>query len=414
MLKIKYNPKIWYLLIALILALNCWDLIIVAPIINNQTNSVFAVGWAIIGFFWFRNRPGYLRICNFKKHLKYFYWLIAGFSLSIIPAYIFWNQDFITSFIVNRRLIWYIFLPMILYVQPTQKEIIRVLVYYTFVYMVVWTIQAVTPFPLMTPFERTFELGGSFELDQTDFGYLLPGYSIMLLLLYFKTQQFIENANLKTFLPALAMLAIFFILQNRGTLFFAVIVFGYALFRLQSKYKIILFLFFGILVLITYVITSDFWLAQVHETTDEISNPDYNRWKAYYYFVFEYSPNWICNLLGNGFLSIKESGGLLLNDMKMSGFYQSDIGILGFWSKYGVLPVIVCYTLVLKILINKHFPFYLKALSAHILLVPIVWAFDTSDIFIIIILCYLYAYYVELKRMENPKVFNLNVSLNHI
>ncbi len=209
--------KSGYLLITLILVVDCWDLTILDPVLNNKTNSVYALAWALLGFYWFRSRPGNFKIYNYKKYRKYFYWLIIGFALSIIPAYIFWNQDFITSLIVNRHLIWYIFLPLVLYIQPSEKEIIRTLVYYTVAYMTVWTIQAVAPYPLTTLLANKIELGrATFEIEETEFGHLLPGKSIMLILLYFKIQQFTENVRLKTFIPVAAMLSIFFILQNRG------------------------------------------------------------------------------------------------------------------------------------------------------------------------------------------------------
>jgi hypothetical protein len=387
-----------YIFIALILAIDGWNLNILATVINSQINPVYAVAWACLGFYWFRSRPGYLKLYNYKKYRKYFYWLIAGFLLSMIPAYVFWNQDFVTSLIVNRHLIWFIFLPLMFYMQPTEKEIIRALVFYTVVYMAVWTIQAVTPYPLTPLIENKNELGRfRLELEGTDFGYLLPGYPIMLLLLYFKMQQFMENVRLKTFIPVAAMLSIFFILQNRGTLFFSVIVFGFAIFRMRTRYKPILFFFFGVIVLAASLTLRKYWSGLIQETTEQLVNPDYIRWKAFVYFVSEYSPHWSCNILGNGLLSRKVESGQLILELMTEGYHQSDLGIIGSWSLYGILPLIVIYTVIFKILFHIY-PFYIKAMAIHILLVPIVWSFTKFDSLALIIILYLFAYYAKKRK----------------
>jgi hypothetical protein len=389
-------PKSIYLFIALILSVNCWDLTILDPILNSKTNFGYAAIWAIAGFYWFRSRPGNYKIHNYKKYQIYFYWMMVGFLLSIIPAFIFWNQNLITSLIVNRHLIWYIFLPLILYIQPSEEEIMKALFYYMVTYMAIWTIQVVASNPITTYLESKSEWG--FELDKTDFGYILTGYTIMLYLLYYKIQVFTNNPRLKTFLPVVGILAIFFLLQNRASLFFAIIVFGLALFRFRTQYKYPLFLLFGLLVFAAYLITSNYWVTLIQETSEQLTNPDYERWKALYFFLFDYSPHWICNILGNGFLSAHVQSGLKIQELMFQGYYQADIGILGLWSMYGVIPLIVVYSIVLKILSHKEYPFFMKAIAAHILFVPIAWRFESYDIMVLVFLCYLLAYYAVNKK----------------
>jgi len=89
------------------------------------------------------------------------------------------------------------------------------------------------------------------------------------------------------------------------------------------------------------------------------------------------------------------------------GIYQSDLGIIGFWSMYGIIPLIAIYLLVFKVLLGKGIPFYLKAFAAHILVVPISWNFANTEIFIIILMIYLYAYNKE--KLEEVT----NSSLSH-
>lgn len=386
-----------YLLIFLILGVNFWELSLVDSILNSKTVPFIALLWAILGLYLYRNKFGVTKSKKFKKYNKYFYWLMTGFFLSIFPAYFFRDQDFITSLIVNRGLIIYIFLPIILYIQPSEKEIIRTLVYYTIVYMIIWIIQALYHQPISTALESKLELGRArFELQETEFGYLFPGFTIILVLLYYKIQQFKENVSIVKFIPVAVLISLFFIFQNRGTLFFAILVFGFAIFKIRSKYKTILFFFFGSLILLAIVSTSFYWSELFKQTTEDLSNPDYNRIKSFFYFGFVYSPHWLCDIFGNGFLSLKTSGGFFIDQLKNEGLFQSDMGLMGLWSLYGVIPLIIIFNVISKILLNKRYPFYIKAMAAHIILIPISWAFNSEDIPLLIILIYLFALYTEI------------------
>lgn len=400
--------KTLYLFISIVLGINFWNLIIFEPYFNGVTNPVFAVIWALLGFIWFRTREGNAKTYHFGKYQKYFFWLIIGFSFSVLSANMFWNQDIGTGVIVNRFLVWYIYLPLFFYIQPSEKEIISAITYYTFIYFFIWLIQAVTPYPLFTNLSAAIELGrGKFELAESDFGQLIPGYSIILFLLYYKTQQMTENPNLRYTLQVFMLLSFFFLLQNRGALFFAVLVFGYSLFRLRSGNKIlILSLMIGVIAL-GYYYSASHWNALFQETIDQLNDPNTNRWRSFYLFLFDYSPHWLCNILGNGLLSANVPSGKVIQDLMDQGYYQYDNGLLGFWSQYGVIPLLVLYTVIFALLFRSRFPFYVKAIAAHILFIPIAWNFGTADILIFVLLIYLYAYYREQSKSEqlvNPQL----------
>jgi hypothetical protein len=254
----------------------------------------------------------------------------------------------------------------------------------------------VSPAPITTSREIAIEAGrASFSMDKNDFGYLMPGYTLLLIPLYYRVQKFTENVSLRNFLPVMLMTGILFLLQNRGTLFFAVIVLVYAIFRIQSRYRYIFIIILGLLIIGAYLSTEKYWASFVDETSAQLSDPEYNRWKSLYYFIFQYSPHWLCYLMGNGYLSSHLDSGQFLMALMNSGFYQADLGIIGFWSMYGVIPILVIYAVVFKLLFYLPAPFYLKALSAHVLLVPICWGFSYYDMFLLILMSYLMGYYSE-------------------
>ena len=395
--------KTLYILVVLLLGINFWGLIILERVFNNVTNTIFAMIWAFLGFFWFRNSQKNQKSIAFIKYNKYFFWLVVGFGLSVFSANMFWNQGWATGIIVNRGLIWYIFLPVLLYIQPTGEELMKAVFYYFLAYALVWIVQAITPFPIYSGLASSIEIGrGKFELADTDFGQLLPGYPVILFLLYYRLQKMIEKPDIRNMFFAFILMIFFFLLQNRGALFFAVIVFGYALLKVRSPYKSILVPLFLLLVAIAYFYSAEYWNAQIKETIEQLNDPYTPRLRSFNLFLFNYAPHWICNIIGNGLLSANVPAGKFIQDLMDQGYYQYDNGMVGFWSQYGIIPLLVLYTVIFKILLRKSIPFYLKAIAAHILFIPIAWNFGSADIFIFVALIYLYAYYLELQK--SPEV----------
>jgi hypothetical protein len=399
--------KSLYIFIVLLLGINFWGLIILESVFNNVTNMFFAVIWAAMGFYWFRTSRTNQKNNVFIKYNKYFFWVVVGFGLSVFSANMFWNQGWATGIIVNRGLIWYIYIPVLLYIQPTGEELMKGIFYYSLVYAMIWIVQALTPFPIYSGLASSIEIGrGTFELSETDFGQLLPGYPVILFLLYYRVQKMKENPNIRNMSFAFALMIFFFLLQNRGALFFAVIVFGYALLRIRSPYKSFLIPLFLLLVAIAYFYSAEYWNAQIKETIDQLNDPYTPRWRSFNLFLFGYAPHWICNIIGNGFLSANVPAGKFIQDLMDQGYYQYDNGMIGFWSQYGIIPLLVLYTVIFRILFRRASPFYLKAMAAHILFIPIAWNFGSADIFIFVALIYLYAYYFELQKAPDVTKFN--------
>ena len=307
--------------------------------------------------------------------------------------------------IVNRRLIFYLFIPVLFHIQPSERDIIKSLSYFTVLYMSVWLYQVVTPYPVTTSMEVAIEAGrGTFDRGSTDFGYLMPGYTLLLIPLYYRIQKLIEDVSLRTIFPVIIMTGILFLLQNRGTLFFAIIVLLFAFFRIRTKYRYFFIIFFIAVAAGAYIVTEKYWISFFNETSQQLSDPEYNRWKSLYYFLFHYSPHWLCYLFGNGYLSSRIDSGQFLIVLMNAGFYQADLGIIGFWSMYGMIPVLVIYAIVFRLLFFIAAPFYMKALAAHVLVVPICWGFSYYDMLLLVLMSYLAGYYSETLKAPELKL----------
>lgn len=404
--------KAFYIYTSLLLGISFWDLLPLTAFFNPNTIPVMILVWAMFGMYHYRKLPEAYDQLDFSAYKKYYWWIYAGILLSIVPAYVFWNHDFVSSLIVNRSLIIYIFIPVFFLIKPTDKEIMRAIIFFTITYMLVWLVQALLmPLPITVPFLVKVTSGAPFEIDPTDFGMLLPGYPLIVLLLYLKLQQFRESSTFKTLLPALLVFFVIFLLQNRGTLFFASAVLMYVLVMMKSNYKpyhLLLYVLVGVGLLYS---TFDSWIALIEETRQQAGDMDYNRWKALSYFMFEFSPNWLCYIFGNGRFSFHTDAGANTIALALDGYDQTDIGIIGFWSVYGLLPIVVIYRIVAAVITRRDFPFYMKAISFHLLIIPIAWNFISTDAMMLVLYVYLFAYYSESNKVLNqPDVVGNEVS----
>ena len=70
-------------------------------------------------------------------------------------------------------------------------------------------------------------------------------------------------------------------------------------------------------------------------------------------------------LLGNGFISGKVNP--IMENLRLDGIYHSDLGLIGFWHQFGLIPVIVIVTLCVKSISSLH-EFTVRANGLHILL----------------------------------------------
>ena len=116
----------------------------------------------------------------------------------------------------------------------------------------------------------------------------------------------------------------------------------------------------------------------VENAQDDINNSDYVRFVAWRYFGLDYWEDGFNMLLGNGKESIgnSEYGDFIQNLMVQYRLYRSDIGIVGTFSMYGVLYLIVVIAAYIKIFKQlKYCPTYLymTIIASLVTIIMISW-----------------------------------------
>jgi len=339
------------------------------------------------------------------KYFNKYHWIwisiFLGVVISMFNAEFFWGQSVSITIITQRSLYAFILLPAIIHIQPSIQDIqkaIKILSYITFS---VWIISIISPNMIASISEETITNRNSNNAN-TDIGYYVTGIHIVALYTYLLIQKYIQHFSYKHFLKALFWIGFIILYQNRSMMIGVILIFIYSLTKLKSKYRPIIIGSICIVVLIFISHTWNIWIALIDETQNQLVDKDYNRWKALYYYLYDYSPNWWCYLFGNGMPSGGNSALGNLYWLNMSnGIFSSDLGMIGTWVHFGIIPLIGIYYVLIQILAKNKFPLFLKFISFHIIVVPTIFAYNSlPGILLFTIIIYLYIHYSELPQYK--------------
>lgn len=383
--------KTTYLCIYFLLAVFFWNLAIVQNIINRDQILIISWIWSLAAFVLFK-KPKNNRL--FKQCHKYIIWLFIGVFLSLCNAYISWDQSISTTFTSQRYFYSFIFLYSIFYIQPSRKEIEHVLKWISILIIIVWIISIFDDsiFYMTKDQMEVMKWMKKRYSNSTDLGYTLQGYEFIFTYLCLCIDSILKKYSFHKLIEILLLALFFLLFQNRSMLIGVGIAIIYMIFNLRSRYKPIIIISIIIITSIIFLYTSNIISGLIQESQDQLNDSQYNRWKSLFYFLFGYHPNWWSYLLGSGTPGV---GSKLMHttgiNMKL-GIYAGDVGMIGMWATYGIIPIIIFYSIIINILFRKKVSIYLKLIAIHILLVPTIYQFKINPgILFFCLLIYLYS-----------------------
>lgn len=408
--------KFVYILILLLLSVGLWTILPIGKYLQGDVLLIVQLLWYFYGYMkWGRSKYKPL----FKKPYIYVpLWIWLAIFLSFFSAYYYYGQSFIQSTITSRTLIYYSGLWVLLLIRPSEKDVIKAFDAFSVLFLIVFLLNNFAPFVItnsklqMIMDYNSGRINYDYSSIARSFGNYIDGFQFIYLSFAYRVQKIIKSYTFIDFSKMLFFFTIIFIVQNRSNLIPTVLLLFYGLIRVRSKYKPIVILFFAIIVVFIASLTFNQWYALFSQTISELNNNDYNRIKAFNYFLFEANPHWINYFIGNGLLSTHASS--LKADLMASGIYNSDMGFIGMWNYYGIIPIILYFVFIIKSFISKSIPFYVKAIAFHILVCSLTISHfmgNSSYSIWFFMFIYLYAYHNEkgdffrkvLKTKENSR-----------
>lgn len=373
-----------YILILILLCLNFWN---IKPIglLPQDAILVSTFMYLIAGILFYPNRSAVFK----KKYYTPINWIFVGIFLSMIPAYLVYHQSIIQSLITYRQQ-YLMSIPFFLArIRPTKDDVLKALNTFSYIYGIFLFLKVIMPSLYVVDIEKEV------FRSTTNNSIYLEGYTLMTIPLYYTLQLLVRKLTIKRMLYAFYIVALIFLSDNRSTLFPVLLLSGYMILKLKSSKKYFVIVLVAILGI---YLMADRIFELIEETHTELDKGEGNRERAFMYFIFEGSNNILCAIFGNGLLSLNSTSRLM--DLMNLGIYNSDLGFIGYWNQFGIIPIIVFFYIYIGTIKNKGIPIYLKLTSIQTLICGLTISYFARPYSIIFFVLFYYLYGLALKDIH--------------
>ena len=305
-----------------------------------EGDSYFFTYLILLAVVYIRNMGFEVRF-GIAKSMAPLAWMLIGVLISLIPAYRYYGQHLYYSIIVYRPFFGYAALPVLLSIRPSHLEFKRGLYAFSILYTVVMLYASFVNQDIIL-YDDTRDF-----IEQGDFVHMLEGCQFLpIAFIYSLNDLRIKKITIKNVLISVGLFGLLFILQNRTIILASVLLaLQAALSNKSASKRLATEVLIGMIVLAGGLLVYRYIDVLVSQTLDELSNPEYNRIKAFNYFLSGVNGK-MSYIWGNGFISGNVSN--LMEMLRKEGIYHSDLGMVGFWNQFGILAVGVILALVIK------------------------------------------------------------------
>lgn len=372
--------ELWIFLL-LLFSVNFFDLLPITRFIGpNGPFAFYLISLFLVFTF---HRRAWIR--DSIHWLTPFWWFLFGIVLSYVPALLYYGQSFTQSFFTYRHFFEFTAFPILIALRPTERELRTALYAFSVVYLFFTLfVTFLAPDWVFLPKEASF-------IEEGDYVHILSGIRHVSLAFIFAFHRMIKDSTRKNVAWALFLFAILFLVQNRTTLLAVMLMAVYVIYSMKmSARKLIIMAVIVVTFVLMAVYTSGQWGQLYQMTVSQVLNPEYNRNKALAYMFSSREP--LRYLLGDGFISVNVNP--IITTLQESGIYHSDVGFVGLWHMYGILPVIVILVMTVKGLFRRK-SFAVNAAAIYILTGALTLSFFAFGETLLWLSIYLYMYYVD-------------------
>ena len=374
------------LVLMMIIACGWMDIKIFQPLVRNNMNVTTYL--LFLGVVFIRNM-GFTFRGGISKKLSPMWWLLAGVLISFIPAYLYYGQHLYNSVTVYRYFLGYFAFFLFLSVQPSRYEL-KISAYAFSLIYTLFTLYGsfIDPGIVYVNPEEKVDF-----IVEGDFIHLLPGYQFLMLALIFALDDIRNNkVTLKMLLVLIGLFVMIFLTQNRTILVSSLVIGVFsALADRSAKQRLTI----GTLILVFLSLSVFFaWKyidVLISETIEQVTDEDYNRVKAFVYFIS--GKNGIMSYFwGNGFISGKVHP--IMELLRQEGIYNSDLGLIGFWHQFGLIPALTILVVCFKGLSRLH-SFEVRANALNMIMCSLTIAYFREFGFSLWLCLYWYLYSID-------------------
>ncbi len=261
--------------------------------------------------------------------------LLFGVFLSMFGALAFHEQSMSMTLWGERFIFFYIFYFLLSKLRIEPDYIIKFCLVLGFAFSIFYIVQyAIYPRAIVSA--KMFNDRGTLRIFMPGSGYLVIGYFIAL-------YSFFKNYKIIYLVYLILALIVYILLGTRQVL--ASVVLVTVLFLFQSKVvrlKAILIPLMVVSIIPFYFLFQNIFDSMLDVTSHQSSNIEGDiRFRAMKFFLFEFFPNTISYITGNGMYGGDTAyARQVLSYSDVYGFFMSDLGLIGDYVKFGVFFVL--------------------------------------------------------------------------
>jgi hypothetical protein len=370
--------------------------------IPYQFGLVIAFGACMLMLLWILLALIYDRSVKFKHHSGLIIGLVfVAVFLGVFGARWGHNQSFLLSLWASGYMYFYLFYFFLHSVRIREGELEKLLVYMGILFILTYFFQYVI-YPTQMFGVRAHEERGTVRI-------FLPGASFGAFMFYYSLQKIFTTEKKIYILLCLLYLAVPLLQGTRSAilnLFLGTTVF--VLFNRHVKSKMAVMGLMFISAILVFFVFQDIIMNLIEVSQQQASQENEDiRVRSAKFFLYEFSPTTLNYWIGNGESHMANAYGMKVFFYKaFYGFYQSDIGVIGEYSKYGVLWFLCVFLISRQLFVMKIEPryLYMKFYALNLMFDLVINGAFTRAYEIIVITSILYIYDVSsFERKQSDK-----------
>lgn len=333
------------LIIIVLCSVDFYTLIYIPEVIQ-KSGDIIAIGliiaFLILMYFYDRSKP------LPKSFIFPIVLIFISVTISMLAAYGLQDQGIPITLWSQRAIYYYLLYFLLSRLRPDPEFIMKLVIYMGAAYMIIYIAQSIVyPYPLLS--YKLFFNRGTLRIFMPGAGYYQLGYYLCLYL-------FFRDYKISNLLYIVAALVVTVLIGSRQLL--ASIVLVSLLFLVlnqvvKAKFALLTLAAFSLIPL--YLLFQDIFNAMLEVTSAQSEYIEDNiRVRAAKFFLTDFLNSPIAYLTGNGMNGNHSLYGLNVQRYALKyGFYQSDVGLVGDYVKYGLLFIVGVIITLIKVLKAK-------------------------------------------------------------
>lgn len=271
----------------------------------------------------------------------------------IIGAKIGHDQSFFLSAWVQNYMFFYFFYFFLHMIKLRPYELERIMIIIAIIYFSVFFLQYIIH-PKLITFARVSAERGTVRI-------FLPGGSFAMIMFFYFLQKALQSNNLRYAIFCLVYLMTPILQGTRNaiaTILFASMVVILVSKRVKSRLGVIFMT--GLAAVLFFFIFQDIIFNLIEVSSNQVAQEEDDvRERSATFYLTDFYPDKLNYIIGNGFGHMRSTYGLKIMYYQVTfGFYQSDLGIISGYVKFGVLFVIAIILTLRKIVVIRIDPKY--------------------------------------------------------